>query len=385
MEKVMILGASRTPIGSFLGSLAAHTATALGSRAIAGAVRDSGISPEKVDEVFMGCVLSAGTGQGPARQAMMSAGLPASAGATMVNKVCGSGMRSVMMAANAIRSEDSRIAVAGGMESMSRAPYILDKARSGYRLGDGGVADAIIKDGLWNPFSNVHVGIAGELCAEKYGFTRAAQDDFARLSYERARAAQKDGTFAAEITPVDEVTEDEEPGKVVFEKFAKLRPAFKKDGTITAANASKINDGAAALVLASESAARELGAAPKGVLVAAASHSQDPDWFTTAPAAAMEKVLARAGWRKEDVDLFEINEAFSVVALANMRLAGLPLEKVNVSGGAVALGHPIGASGARILVTLLNALRRRNLRRGVASICIGGGEALAVAVESTRN
>ncbi|MFA6092799.1 MAG: thiolase family protein [Elusimicrobiota bacterium] len=381
MEKIVILGASRTPIGSFLGSLASVPATRLGAKAIAAAVKDAGIACEHVDEVFMGCVLSAGAGQGPARQAMIHAGLKPATGATMVNKVCGSGMRAVMTAASFLRAGDAQAVVAGGMESMSRAPYLLEKARAGMRLGDGAVVDVILRDGLMDPFSNIHAGVCGELCAEKHGITRADQDEFAVMSYERAQKAQKEGSFASEITPVDEVTADEEPLKVNFEKIPKLKTVFKKDGTITAANASKLNDGAAALVLATESRAEALGLKPKAELVACASHSQEPEWFTTAPAQAIEKVLAKAGWKKEEVDLFEINEAFSVVALVNMKLAGLPKEKVNVFGGAVALGHPIGASGARIIVTLLNALRVRGGKKGVASICIGGGEALAVAVE----
>ena len=381
MEKVVICGASRTPIGSFLGSLAGHTAPQLGAKAIAGAVERSGVKPDDIDEVYMGCVLSAGTGQGPARQAMIGAGLKPSTGATMVNKVCGSGMRAVMSAVSAIRSGDARVAVAGGMESMSRAPYLLEKARSGLRLGDGAASDAILRDGLMDPYSNAHAGMCGELCAEKFRITRADQDAYALESYARAHKAQKDGAFKDEIVAVDAATEDEEPSKVVLEKVPKLRPAFKKEGTITAANASKLNDGAAALVLASESRAKELGLKTRATVVACAGHSQEPDWFTTAPAFAIDKVLKKAGWTKDEVDLYEINEAFSVVALANMTLAGLPHEKVNVLGGAVALGHPIGASGARILVTLLNALEKKGKRRGVASICIGGGEALAVAIE----
>ena len=381
MEKIFVLGASRTPIGSFLGGLSKHTAPQLGAKAIGGALKAAGVAPEEVDQVFMGCVISAGTGQGPARQAMIGAGLKSSTGATTINKVCGSGMRAVMTAAASILSGESRVALAGGMESMSRAPYLLEKARTGYRLGDGGVSDAILKDGLMDPFSNIHAGMCGEQCAEEQGITREDQDAFAKLSYERAQKAQKEGAFINEITPVDEVTQDEEPSKVVFEKIGKLRAAFKKDGTITAANASKINDGAAALVLCSESKAKELGLKPKATLVAWASHSQEPERFPTAPAPAIEKVLKAAGWKKDEVDLFEINEAFSVVPLANIKLGGLDPEKVNVLGGAVALGHPIGASGARIIVTLLNAMERRNAKKGIASICIGGGEALAVAVE----
>ena len=381
MEEAVILGAARTPIGMLNGALSSYTAPQLGAKAIAAALGRSGVSPDRVDEVVMGNVISAGIGQAPARQAAIGAGLPVSAGATTVNKVCGSGMKAVMLASQSLRLGDARVAVAGGMESMSKAPYILEKARTGYRLGDGKLVDTVIKDGLWDPYKDIHMGICGELCAEKHGISREAQDAFAVESYKRAQRAQTDGTFAEEIASVDGIAEDEEPKRVSFDKLPRLKPAFKAGGTITAANASKIDDGAAALVLASASAAQELGAAPLARIAGWATFSQEPEWFTTAPAGAIERLLKKTGWSKDQVDLFEVNEAFSVVSLAVAKLAGLPLEKINVNGGAVALGHPIGASGARILVTLLNAMKRRGARRGVASICLGGGEAVAVGLE----
>jgi len=381
MNRVVILGASRTPIGSFLGGLSKKSAPQLGSIAISGALKSAGIKPEAVDEVVMGNVLSAGTGQAPARQAMIYAGIPAKASAATVNKMCGSGLKAVIMASKSLLTGDSKVSVAGGMESMTRAPYLLEKARSGYKLGHGEFADSVLKDGLVDPYSDKHMGLCGEMCAQMYGFTRKDQDEYAVMSYTRAREAQTGGAFATEICPVDGVSEDEEPKKGDFAKMPALKPAFKKDGTITAANASKLNDGAAALVLSTEEHAEKLGAKPVATILGWAGHSQEPEWFTTAPAQAIEKLLERVGWTKDEVDLYEINEAFSVVSLVNMRLTGIPKEKVNVQGGAVALGHPIGASGARIVVTLINALKRRNLRKGVASICIGGGEALALAVE----
>ena len=379
MDEVVILGAARTAIGSLNGALSSYTAPQLGAKAIAGVLAQSGVKLEEVHEVVMGNVISAGIGQAPARQAMIFAGLPPSVGATTVNKVCGSGMKAVMMAAQSIRLGDSSVAVAGGMESMSKAPFVLDKARSGYRLGHGQLVDTIIRDGLWDPYGNVHMGDCGELCAEKHAITRVQQDEYAIQSYQYAQEAQKSGAFAAEIVSVDGILEDEEPKRASFDKLPKLKPAFKVGGTITAANASKLDDGAAALVLASAKAA-----AGKPVLARIAgwaTFSQEPQWFTTAPAGAIQKLLERVGWKNEDVDLYEINEAFAVVSLAVMKLVGIPREKVNVNGGAVALGHPIGASGARILTTLLHALKKRGLKRGVTAICLGGGESVAVAVE----
>ncbi len=379
MNDIVILAAKRTPIGTLNGALAAYSAPQLGSKAIAAALATAGVKPEAVGEVVMGNVLGAGIGQAPARQAMKAAGLPDSTGATTVNKVCGSGMKAIMLACQSLQLGETGIAVAGGMESMSRAPYLLDKARSGYRLGHGQLLDAIIHDGLWDPYNDMHMGMCGELCAEKEGLSREAQDKYSVESYERAQQAQAAKAFEAEMAPVDGIAVDEEPGRARLDKMAKLRPAFKKDGTITAANASKLNDGAAALVLAAADMAG--GATPLARIAGWATHSQAPEWFTTAPAGAIEKLLKKLGWTKESVDLYEVNEAFAVVALAVMKLTGIPREKVNVNGGAVALGHPIGASGARIVATLVHALAARNLKRGVAAICLGGGEAVALAVE----
>ena len=381
MEDIVILSAVRTPIGSINGTLGSYTAPQLGAKAIAAAVKAAGVKPEQVDEVVMGNVLSGGVGQAPARQAAIGAGLPTSTGATTVNKVCGSGMKAVMMAAQSLQLGDTKVAVAGGMESMTKAPYLLEKARSGYRYGHAKMLDSVISDGLWDPYSNIHMGDCGEMCAEKEGISREAQDNFAIESYKKAQKAQADGTFAKEIVAVDGINEDEEPKRASFDKIPKLKPAFKPGGTITAANASKLNDGAAALVLTTKSNAAELGAKPRARIVGWATFSQDPVWFTTAPAGAIEKLLKKIGWKKEEVDLFELNEAFSVVSLAVSKKIGLPLEKVNVNGGAVALGHPLGASGARIIVTLLNAMETRNVKKGVAAICLGGGESVAVALE----
>jgi acetyl-CoA C-acetyltransferase len=377
MKELFIVGAKRTPIGSFCGTLAGYTAPQLGAKAIAGALADSGLGPERVSEVIMGIVVPAAVGQAPARQAALGAGIPISAGATTVNKVCGSGMKAVMLAGQSLLLGESEVAVAGGMESMSRAPYYLDKARSGgYRLGHGQLVDSIVLDGLWDPYKDVHMGICGELCAEKEGFTREMQDAYAVESYTRAQAAQAAGAFASELVPLPELSADEEPGRAKLDKMSRLKPAFKKDGTITPANASKINDGAAALVLSCGKTGT-----PLARVAGWATHSQEPEWFSTAPARAVETVLRKVGWRKEDVDLFEVNEAFSVVAMVAMKQLGIPHERLNVNGGAVALGHPIGASGARILVTLVHAMAKRGAKRGVASICLGGGEAVAVAVE----
>jgi len=387
---VVILAAARTALGSFLGGLAAVPAPRLGAAAIRGAVERAGIEPDAVEQVLMGNVLQAGAGQAPARQAGIYAGIPHSAGAVTVHKVCGSGLKAVMYAVNDIRCGDYQVAVAGGMESMSQAPYLLPKGRSGYRMGNGEVVDHMVFDGLWDPYGDKHMGNCGETCARHFAFTREAQDAYARSSYELARAAVEDGTFAREIVAVEiggkkgAVTvfdRDEEPFRSDLDKMGSLRPAFDKEGTITAANASKINDGAAALVVTSAAYAAAHGLKPVARIVAHASVAQEPEWFTTAPAKAIRKVLERAGMAIDGIDLFEVNEAFSVVAMATMRELDLPRDKVNVLGGAVALGHPIGASGARILTTLLNALELRGLRCGCASICIGGGEAAAMIVE----
>ncbi len=396
MKEVVIVSAVRTPIGSFGGALASLPAVRLGAAAIKAAVEKAGIQPSDVDEVLMGMVLQGGTGQAPARQAAIFAGLPESVACTTVHKVCGSGLKAVMLGAQQIQLGESEVVVAGGMESMSNAPYYLMNARNGYRMGDGKVVDGMIYDGLWDPYKDMHMGMCGEICAEEYKIDRKAQDDFTILSYQRALDAQKAGKFAREIAPISVpqkkgdpivVSEDEEPGNVKFDKIPTLKPAFKKDGTITAANASKLNDGACALVLMSAETAAKRGLKPIARVHAQAAHGQAPEWFTTAPAGAIKKALAKT--KKADgtpltldeVDLFEINEAFAVVGLVNEQLLGIPPEKVNVLGGAVALGHPIGASGARILTTLIHALQDRGKKWGVASICLGGGEAVALVVE----
>jgi acetyl-CoA C-acetyltransferase len=390
MREVVIASACRTPIGSFNGSLSSLPAPKLGAVVIDEALRRANVPKEMVDEVIMGCVLTAGVGQAPARQAAIFAGLPTKVECMTINKVCGSGLKAVMLATQAIKLGDADIIVAGGMESMSNAPYILDKARTGYRMGHGQLIDSMIKDGLWDVYNDFHMGNAGELCARECNISRQEQDEFAVLSYKRALEAIEKGYFKEEIVPVKVpqpkggeviVDEDEEPKRVNFEKIPQLKPAFDPNGTITPANASKINDGASALVLMSKEKAEELGVKPLARIVAYSSAAKDPAWFTTAPVDAIEKVLKKAGMRKEDIDLFEVNEAFAVVALATSKLGGIPIEKMNIHGGAVALGHPIGASGARILTTLLYAMKRKNARFGLAAICIGGGEASAVIVE----
>jgi acetyl-CoA C-acetyltransferase len=390
MRDVFILAGARTPIGSFQGALAPLAAPRLGAIAVKAALERAGVPADAVGEVYLGCVLPAGIGQAPARQASIGAGIPASVGAVTVNKVCGSGLKAVVFARNAIAAGEHDVVVAGGMESMTNAPYLLPKAREGYRLGHAQVIDSLIQDGLWDAYKNVHMGECGELCAKEKGITRADQDAFAAESYRRALQAQAEGRFRGEIVPVEIpqkkgpallVTEDEEPGRGDPAKLPALRPAFQKDGTITAGNASSINDGAAALVLAGADVAEARGWKPVARIVGAAGFAQAPEWFTTAPAGAIERLLARIGWRKDEVDLWEINEAFAVVSIANNRMLGLDPARVNVWGGAVALGHPIGASGARVLVTLLAALRDAGKRRGVASLCIGGGEGIALAVE----
>jgi acetyl-CoA C-acetyltransferase len=379
MTEILILSASRTPIGSINGVLANYTAPQLASKAAADALAKSGVKPDELGEVVLGCVIPAGIGQAPARQAAIAAGIPVSVGATTVNKVCGSGMKAVMMVSQSIALGEHDFALAGGMESMSKAPYILDKARSGYRYGDAKLMDSVLRDGLMDPYDGVHMGDCGELCAKEHGFTREMQDAWAVRSYERAAEAVAKGWFKNEIVGVDGIELDEEPGRAKLDKIGKLRPAFQKDGTITAANASKLNDGAAALVISSAKGAA--GKKPLARIVGWATHSQEPKWFTTAPAGAVSKLLTKVGWTVDQVDLFEVNEAFAVVTLAVAKLANLPHEKINVHGGAVALGHPLGASGARILATLINALKIRGGKRGVAGICLGGGEAVAVALE----
>lgn len=390
MQEVVILSAARTPIGSFQGALSSLPAPELGGRALAGAIERAGIEPAAVEQVYMGCVLPAGLGQAPARQAALGAGCPPSTGAVTLNKVCGSGMRAVMSAANDLRCGDFRLVAAGGMESMSGAPYLLPGARSGLRLGHGKLVDSMIHDGLWDAYGDQHMGVCGETCAAHYSFTREAQDEYAVRSYRRARAATETGLAAAEIVPVVvpqrrgealTVTVDEEPSRVDFDKMKTLRPAFDRQGTITAANASTLNDGAAALVLTTAAHAAEIGAKPRARLVAQATFAHQPEWFTTAPIEAIRRVLDRAGLALDEIDLFEINEAFAVVAMAAIHDLGLDPERVNVRGGAVAVGHPIGASGARILVTLLHAMEERGARRGCAAICLGGGEATAMVVE----
>jgi acetyl-CoA C-acetyltransferase len=389
MQDIVIVGAARTPIGAFQGALASLPAHQLGARAIAAACERAGVSPGDLEHVYMGSALTAGQGQAPARQAALGAGCPPAVGAVTVGKVCGSAMRAVMTAANDLRCGDFRWVAAGGMESMSQAPYLAAGARDGLRLGHGKLVDSLIHDGLWDPYGDVHMGNCAELCAAKYGFGRAAQDAYAAESYRRARTATESGAAGEEIVPVVVrekksevwVERDEEPFRVDLEKMSSLKPAFQQDGSVTAANASKIDDGAAALVLTTAEEAARRGLQPLARLLAQASVAQEPSWFTTAPVAAVEKVLARADLAAADIDLWEVNEAFAVVAMAFLAELGLSHEVVNVRGGAVALGHPIGASGARILITLLHALRERGMRRGCAAICIGGGEATALIVE----
>lgn len=388
-EDIFIVAARRTPIGAFQGTLSGATAPQLGAAAVRAAIADCGVSGEQIDEVILGCVLPAGLGQAPARQASIGAGVPHSVPVTTINKVCGSGMRSAMLGCDSIRAGSARIVVAGGFESMTNAPYLLPKARQGYRMGHGEILDHMFYDGLQNPYDGQMMGHFADATAKKYQFTRADQDAFAAESVRRAQAACGNGAFSAEITAVtvkgrkgDQIIErDEPPFNCDISKIAGLKPAFSKEGTVTAASSSSIADGASALVLMSASAARTVGAAPLARVVAYASFAHAPEWFTTAPASAIKKVLEKAGWSAGQVDLYEINEAFAVVTMAAMRDVGLDHARVNVNGGACALGHPIGASGARIMTTLLHALKARGLKRGIASLCIGGGEATAIAVE----
>jgi acetyl-CoA C-acetyltransferase len=390
MSEIVILGGARTPIGSFLGTLSSLSAPKLGSIAIKCALENSRVQPDQIQQVIMGNVLQAAVGQAPARQAGIGAGIPTGAGAITINKVCGSGMRAIMNAANDIRCGDYEIAIAGGMESMSNAPYALPQARTGYRMGNGKMIDIMIHDGLWDPYGDKHMGNCAEACAAKYSFSREEQDEYSKESYRRAQEAIKTGKFKKEIAIVEVpskkgtvmIIDDEEPFAAPLEKMHLLKPAFQKDGgTVTAANASKINDGAAALVVTSDEYAKKNSLTPMARIVAHSTHAQEPEWFTTAPGKAIEIVLKRANLKIGDIDLFEVNEAFAVVALAAMKDAAISHDKMNVNGGAVALGHPIGASGARLVVTLMHALQDRGLKRGLAAICIGGGEATAMIVE----
>ena len=390
-KDVVILSAARTPIGTFGGGLASLSAPQLGAVAIKAALERAGVAPETVEQVIFGNVLQAGIGQAPARQASLAAGIPNSVPCITLHKVCGSGMRAVMDAANAIRAGEYEIAVAGGMESMSNAPFLLPKARTGYRMGNGELVDSMIYDGLWDPYKNIHMGNCAEMCVAKYDFSREALDAFSLQSYKRAQEANTSGKFREEMAPVSGaqkkgdpkvLDKDEEPFAAPLEKMPTLKPAFQKDGRVTAANSSKINDGAAALVVCSAEKAKALGRTPIARIVGYAGTAQAPEWFTTAPIAAMQKLFAKTGLSVSDIDLFEINEAFAAVTMAAIADLKLDPGKVNVRGGAVALGHPIGASGARILTTLIHALRQEKKKRGMASICIGGGEATAMVVEA---
>lgn len=389
MEEVVILGAKRTPIGAFQGELAGAAATALGSAAIKASVEDAGINTDMVDEVVMGSVLMAGLGQAPARQASIGAGLPKAVPCTTINKVCGSGMKAVMQISDMIRLGDINVGVAGGMESMTNAPYFLGKARSGFRMGHGAVIDHMFYDGLENAYDHKLMGHFADETAKKYQFTREMQDAFAENSGKKALEAQESGAFKHEIAAIKlnfgkaelEVHHDEPPSKIRFDKISTLRPAFSPDGTVTAANASSIADGAASLVLSSKSYADHHKLKPRAIISGYTSNAHEPEWFTTAPCGAIKKLTEQLGWSIHEVDLFEINEAFAVVAMAAMHELQIPEGKVNIHGGACALGHPLGASGARIIVTLLNALENKKLKRGIASLCIGGGEATALAIE----
>ena len=388
-SSIVIVGSKRTAIGSFLGQFTGVPTPKLGATAIRAALEQSGIAPAEVSEVIMGCVLPANLGQAPARQAALAADLPAGAGCTTINKVCGSGMKAIMLGHDLIKAGSATVVVAGGMESMTNAPHMVN-ARTGIRYGDGQLVDHMAWDGLTNPYDGKSMGVFAELCADKYHFSREDQDAYAIESVNRAKAAQASGAFAGEIVPVTvsgrkgdvQVDIDEQPGRSDVAKIPTLRPAFRKEnGTVTAASSSSISDGAAAVVLLSAEDAAKRGLKPLARIVAHATHSQEPEWFTTAPVGAIQKVLDKAGWKVGEVDLFEINEAFAVVAMTPMKELGIAHDKLNVNGGACALGHPIGASGARLVVTLLNALKTRGLRRGVAALCIGGGEATAIAIE----
>ncbi len=389
MSATYIVSAKRTPIGSFQGAFATTPAPRLGATAIQAALTESGLSANDVQECIFGEVLTAGVGQAPARQAAIFAGLPSSVPCMTINKVCGSGLKAVMLAADNIALGYTQVAVAGGQENMTLAPHLLENSRAGYRMGHISAMDSMIKDGLWDPYSNFHMGSAGEICAKEYKFSRQSQDEYSIESYKRAQRAISEGWFKAEIATVELTSKagkqivdtDEDPGKARFDKIPELRPAFEKDGTITAANASKINDGAAALILASEAIVKAKNLKPLARIVAHGSFAHDPKWFTTAPVNAIRQALERAKLTIEDIDLFEINEAFAIVPMVAMKDLNIPHSKMNVHGGAVALGHPIGASGARILTTLVHSLGQRKARYGLASLCIGGGEGVAVIVE----
>ena len=388
-DPLVILSARRTPVGAFQGVFAGVTAPQLGSVAIKAALADSGVAPGDVDEVIMGCVLAAGLGQAPARQAALGAGIPASVPSTTINKMCGSAMRAIMLAGDQILAGSARIMVAGGLESMTNAPYLLPKARAGYRMGHQEVLDHMFTDGLQSPWDGQLMGCFAEATSSKYDFSRQAQDDFARESSRRAQAAIANGAFAAEIAPVTAKTrkgeavidKDETPGTIDVSKIPTLKPAFRKDGSVTAASSASISDGAAAVVLTRESVARERGLTPLARILGYTSFAREPEWFTLAPVGAMQKLLKQIEWRAEDADLYEINEAFAVVTMAAMKDLNLDHGRVNVNGGACSLGHPIGATGARLVTTLLHALKNRGKKRGIASLCIGGGEATAIAVE----
>jgi acetyl-CoA C-acetyltransferase len=386
----LLVAGVRTPIGALGGVLSTVPATELGATCVKAVLQKANVPPDEVDEIIMGNVVGAGLGQNPARQAAIKAGLPVSVGATTINKVCGSGLKSVMLASQSIRLGYSHVVVAGGMENMSLAPYLLPQARQGYRMGNGVLVDSMIHDGLWDVYGDKHMGVYGDQCAAKYGFTKQAQDDFAVRSYTRARKSIAEGIFDDEIVPVEIkskkgsslVSEDEEPSRFNEDKLRALRPAFGSDGTVTAGNASSINDGAAALLVVSDARCTSLRLKPLARIVGAATFSREPEWFTIAPIGALKRLMDKVNWSADSVDLFEINEAFSAVTMAAEKDLELPAEKVNIYGGAVALGHPIGASGARILVTLLNGLKRTGGKRGIACLCIGGGEAVALAVET---
>ncbi len=388
-ENIVIVGAKRTAVGSFMGQFTGVPTPTLGATAIKAALEQAGVEADQVSEVIMGCVLPAGLGQAPARQAALASGIPVSSGCTTINKVCGSGMKAAMFGADLIKAGSADVVVAGGMESMTNAPHLLNGSRSGIRYGSAEMLDHMAWDGLTDPYQKQAMGVFGEMCADKYSMSREEQDAFAAESVRRAQAAVADGTFKNEIAPVTVsgrkgdvvVDSDEQPGKCSIEKIPALRPAFKKDGTITAATSSSISDGAAALVLMSKSEAERRGSKPLARIVGYTTHSQEPEWFTTAPVHAIESLLKKTGWKIADVDLFEINEAFACVAMAPVKALGIPHDRLNVHGGACALGHPIGATGARILVTLIHALQRAGKKRGVAALCIGGGEATAMAIE----
>ncbi|MCK7593127.1 thiolase family protein [Pseudomarimonas salicorniae] len=388
-DSIVIVGAKRTAIGSFMGQFTGVPTPTLGATAIKAALEQAGVAAADVSEVIMGCVLPAGLGQAPARQASIAAGIPVASGCTTINKVCGSGMKATMFGADLIRAGSASIVVAGGMESMTNAPHLLNGSRTGIRYGSAQMLDHMAWDGLTDPYQGQAMGVFGEMCADKYSMTREEQDAFAAESVRRAQAAVAAGTFKDEIAPVTVsgrkgdviVDSDEQPGKCMVDKIPSLKPAFKKDGTITAASSSSISDGAAALVLMSAGEAGKRGITPLARILGHATHSQEPEWFTTAPVSAIEKLLKKVGWSVGDVDLFEVNEAFACVAMAPVKALGIPHEKLNVHGGACALGHPIGATGARLIVTLIHALKRAGKKRGVAALCIGGGEATAIAIE----